>query len=101
MFVLVLVGCLQRTSQYSLRDLNPLDFIELALREGRVTLDELLAENGSLPTNASFKETTFFQLFHNEPDFDFKAQEMIEYRGFKVDRNLTFRKSCPACLCFP
>lgn len=83
-FLMVLVAYLQPAIQYSLRDLNPLDFIEIALRDGRITLEELLAENAN-PAH-KYKETAFFGLFHSEPDFDFNAQQMIEYRGFKVDR---------------
>ena len=83
-FLVLLGGCLQRATQYSLRDLNPLGLMELALNDGRITLDELLGEDTSSSHHANHEEPTFFNFFHSEPDFNFNAKEMIEYRGFKV-----------------
>lgn len=97
---LLLSSCLQRTAPYSLRNLNPLDLIELALDDGRITLDELLGEDTSSSHNVTHEMPTFFNLFHSEPDFNFNAREMIEYRGFKVSLFSRSVLATPAGLLF-
>ena len=82
-FILLLILLDQSTSSFSLRDPNPLDLIELALNEQIISVDELFDENQS--KFGKIKRKSFFDLFHNEPDFNFNAQQMIEYRGFKVN----------------
>lgn len=81
----LLLVCLQISVQNSMKD----DFfrtIENLFDQSIDNLDELLK-------NLNLDEHSWISL-HKEPDLDFDAQQMIEYRGFKFEKHQVITEDC-------
>lgn len=105
---LLLLTAIHQSTQYSVysaRHSSPLSAIELALKEYKITLDELIAETGDSnhenneisqlnPLFEPHNVPATFGLFHKEPDYDWNAQQMIENRGFKFEAHHVVTEDC-------
>jgi len=104
-FLLLIIPCICKSVQFSIGEISTLSGIEKAFEKNKITLNELISE---VSLNNESNDINLLDNFinridhkqhilgfsHKEPDFDFDAQEMIEYRGFKFEAHYVVTEDC-------
>ena len=71
--------------------------IQFSILKSNAKLNDKINQFSSLKAGKKEISPAFFNLFnffHQEPDFDFNAQQMIEYRGFKYEAHQVVTEDC-------